>query len=123
LDIFGFVLQAKDAEVFATVSTAEAIDKASVWYPDVLICDVSLPGQNGYALLNELRGFQTDPSRNLATIAVTTLFRQQDYLKLYSQHLQSEDFQKYLPKPTDVDELVRVVAELARRIPQQMGCK
>jgi CheY-like chemotaxis protein len=114
LDIFSFVLQEKEAEIFGTTSIAEAIAKASIWYPDILICNISLPGQDGYALLHELRGLQTDSARNLSAIAVTTLLRQQDSLKLLSQNFPSEGFQKYLPKPTDVYELVAVVAELAK---------
>ncbi|MBW4459097.1 MAG: response regulator [Nodosilinea sp. WJT8-NPBG4] len=114
LDIFSFVLQAKGAEVFGTTSTTEAIDKATTWYPDVLICDISLPGQDGYALVEELRSLQTDPDKFLSAIAVTTLLKQQDCLKLLSQNFQSESFQRYLPKPTDVYELVAAVAELAR---------
>ncbi|MBE9157238.1 response regulator [Nodosilinea sp. LEGE 06152] len=114
LDIFGFVLQEKEAEVFGTTSAAEATAKASTWYPDILICNISLPGQDGYALLHELRGLQTNSSRNLTAIAVTTLLRHQDCLKLLSHSFQSKGFQKYLPKPTDVYELVTVVAELAK---------
>lgn len=115
LEIFRFVLQRKEAEVFGTTSTTEAIDKATTWYPDVLICDISLPGQDGYALVHELRGLQPDPDKFLYAIAVTTLLRQQDCLKLSSQNFQSASFQKYLSKPTDVYELVAVVAELTTR--------
>ncbi|MBD2115019.1 MULTISPECIES: response regulator [Cyanophyceae] len=114
LDIFSFVLQGREAEVFATTSTTEAIDKATNWYPDVLICDISLPGQDGYALVHELRSLQTDPDKFLCAIAVTTLLKQQDCLKLLSQNFRSESFEKYLPKPTDVYELVAAVAELTR---------
>lgn len=113
LEIFGFVLQEKEAEVFGTTSTTEAIAKASTWYPDILICDISLPGQDGYALVHELRGLQAGSARNLSAIAVTTLLRQQDSLKLLSQNFPLGGFQKYLPKPTDVYELVAVVADLA----------
>ncbi|MBD1875028.1 response regulator [Nodosilinea sp. FACHB-131] len=114
LDIFSFVLEKEEAEVFGTTSTTEAIDKATTWYPNILICDISLPGQDGYALVHELRGLQTNPDKFLSAIAVTTLLKQQDCLKLLPQNFQSESFQKYLPKPTDVYELVAAVAELAR---------
>ncbi|MBD1915115.1 MULTISPECIES: response regulator [Cyanophyceae] len=114
IDIFSFVLQKEEAEVFGTTSTVEAIDKATTWYPDVLICDISLPGQDGYALVHELRSLQTNPDKFLYAIAVTTLLRQQDCLKLSSQNFRADSFQKYLSKPTDVYELVAVVAELAR---------
>ena len=114
IDIFGLVLQEKEAEVFGTTSTAKAIAKASTWYPDILICNVSLPGKDGYALVRELRGLQTDPARNLLAIAVTTLLREQDCLNFLPQNFRSEGFQRYFPVPTDVYKLVTVVAELAR---------
>ena len=114
LDIFSFVLQKEEAEVFGTTSTVEAVDKATTWYPDVLICDISLPGQDGYALVHELRGLQTNPDKFLYAIAVTTLLRQQDCLKLSSQNFRADSFQKYLSKPTDIYELVAVVAQLTR---------
>lgn len=114
LDIFSFVLKEKEAEIFATTSTAEAIAKANTWYPDVLLCNISLPGQDGYALLHELRVLHAEPTRKLSAIAVTTLLGQQDSLKLLSQNFPSKGFQKYLPKPTDVYELVTVVEGLAR---------
>lgn len=123
LDIFSFVLQGKEAEVFGTTSTTEAIDKATTWYPNVLICDISLPGQDGYALVHELRSLQTDLDKFLSAIAVTTLLKQQDCLKLLSKSFQSESFQKYLPKPTDIYDLVAAVAELARLQTQINGAK
>lgn len=86
----------------------------SHWYPDVLVCNVRLPGQDGYTLVHKLRGLQTDPDKFLFAIAVTTLLKQQDCLKLLSGNFQLESFQKYLPKPTDIYELVAAVAELAR---------
>ncbi|NJR61738.1 MAG: response regulator [Cyanobacteria bacterium CRU_2_1] len=109
-DLLSFVLQEKGAEVIGAASTSEAISATTNWYPDVLICDICLPDEDGYTLLRKVRALEAEVGKQIPAIAITGLLREEDCPKIVS-----EGFQKYLPKPTDLDELVRVVAELVGR--------
>ena len=74
--------------------------------PDVLISDIRMPEENGYALMQSLRaaGIETP------AIALTAYARREDALEA-----QAAGFQIHLPKPVDPGRLIDVVARLASR--------
>jgi len=78
--------------------------------PDVLISDIGLPGEDGYALLRRLRTLDSSNNRQVPSLAVTAFAREEDRQKA----LQA-GFQEYLAKPIQAVELASVVAQLAGR--------
>jgi CheY-like chemotaxis protein len=71
--------------------------------PDVLVSDIRMPGEDGYALMRSLR------SAGIATpaIALTAYARHED-----ADHAREAGFQIHLPKPIDAGRLVDAVATL-----------
>jgi PAS domain S-box-containing protein len=97
----------------AEVETAESADAALAIIersaPTVLVTDIAMPEQDGYALLRRVRALP-DPHRGLPAIAVTAHARGEDRSRALSA-----GFQVYLSKPIEHARLVRAVSDLGRR--------
>jgi len=103
-------LQRCGAEVTATASAAEALASFDVAVPDVLVSDIGLPGQDGHALLREIRQRPREKGRETPALALTAFAAEEDRRKAAAA-----GFNEYLAKPAAPEELVAVVAALARR--------
>jgi CheY-like chemotaxis protein len=89
------------------VSNGEAgLLKARELEPDVIICDIGLPGElSGYAVSRALRD---DPDLARAYRIALTGYAQPDD----QQTAREAGFQAHLAKPADLDLLERLIAEL-----------
>src|SRR6185369_9237113 len=56
LDLFATVLRQAGAEVRTARSVREALELLATWEPDVIISDIEMPQENGYAFIRRLRG-------------------------------------------------------------------
>jgi PAS domain S-box-containing protein len=97
----------------AEVETAESADAALAIIersaPTVLVTDLAMPEQDGYALLRRVRALP-DPHRGLPAIAVTAHARAEDRSRALSA-----GFRVYLSKPVEHARFVRAVSDLGRR--------
>jgi CheY-like chemotaxis protein len=98
------------AEVITVSSGQEAIAAAKAVLPDLLICDICMPGMDGYATLENLRAMGADQGSQFPAIALTAFGRADDRIRA----LQS-GFQLHLAKPVDSSELVRNILDLVAR--------
>jgi PAS domain S-box-containing protein len=82
--------------------------------PDVLICDIGLPDEDGYGVLKRLRAIEAtrgaETSQRIPAIALTTMASQDDW-----GHARSAGFDMYVPKPIEPAELVTMIASLLRK--------
>ncbi|HXN15857.1 MAG TPA: response regulator [Usitatibacter sp.] len=70
--------------------------------PDVVLLDIRLPDVNGYEVARQLRA---DPStQNLQLVALTGFGRREDILRA-----RAAGFDEHITKPTDPEELARVI--------------
>jgi len=97
------VLEGEGATVLSASTAQEAIDRATAVRPDVLVADLSLPGQDGYELLRQLR--QMMPQ--IPALALTAYARATD-----RDRVLAAGFQKHVVKPVDPQELLQSIAEL-----------
>jgi len=102
------VLSKYHSEVRVAGCAADALATLQAWRPDVLVSDVSLPGEDGYALIGRVRALGPDAGGGTPAIALTGHARRDDRVRLISA-----GFQVYLTKPVDCSELVQMVASLA----------
>jgi len=83
--------------------------------PDVLVSDIAMPGEDGYSLMHKIRSREQQAgipaSERLPALALTALAQREDRLRTLAA-----GFQMHLAKPVSPDELVVVIATLARRI-------
>jgi CheY-like chemotaxis protein len=89
-------------------SAAEALDILAACDPQVLISDISMPGDDGYYLIEQVR-IAGRSALDLPAIALTAFARPEDRARALSR-----GFQAHLAKPVDVELLVTTIAGLAR---------
>ena len=98
----------------ATVSTAgsasEAMERILARRPDVLVCDLGMPGEDGYSLIRKLRVLEEGQEGTLPAIALTAYARWEDRTRAIRS-----GFQNHLAKPVEPAELLAMVGALARR--------
>jgi len=104
-------LEQYGALVVARASCAEAIQALQRFKPDVLISDIGMPLEDGYALIAKVRSKEIAQAEHIPAVALTAYAREQDRLRATEA-----GFDMHLPKPVEPGELVRVVANLAGRV-------
>jgi PAS domain S-box-containing protein len=98
------------AQVEAAGSAEEALDALRRHRPDVLVCDIGMPGQDGYELLTRVRALAAEDGGLVPAVALTAYARAEDRRRALAA-----GYQVHLPKPVDPDELIAVVARMAGR--------
>ena len=96
------VFQIVGAEVRAARSAREAKALVETWRPDVVVTDIGMPGEDGYALLRALR-----ESDQLPVIALTAYAREED-----RGRAEEAGFDAFVAKPVDPAVLRRAVADV-----------
>jgi PAS domain S-box-containing protein len=79
--------------------------------PEVVVCDIAMPGEDGYATLKRIRRWEAGhPSRGRRpAIALSAFTQREDRIRALA-----EGFQMHLTKPVAPAELVIVIASVAR---------
>jgi CheY-like chemotaxis protein len=103
-DVVRRFLLACDAVPALAASAAEAHEVLRQFKPDVILSDIGMPGQDGYAFMRAVR----ESGNTTPAVAVTAFARSEDRVK----SLQA-GFQTHLPKPVEPEELLAVIAGLA----------
>jgi PAS domain S-box-containing protein len=108
------MLERCGAEVIAMNSAREALEALESWRPDVLVADIGMPVEDGYALIRQVRALPKDKGGQTPALALTAYARTEDRVRALS-----EGYQLHLAKPVDRVELATVVASLANRVSAQ----
>ncbi len=101
----------------AVVTTAASGAEARVWLSeqsyDVLVCDISMPDEDGYAVIGQIRAREQEHgvpfARRLPAVALTALTRPEDRWQALSA-----GFQMHVAKPVELAELVVVISSLTQ---------
>ena len=89
-------------EVTVAYRGAEGLDKARAFKPDVVLCDIGLPGMDGYQVARAMRA--DDQLRKVQLIALTGYALPQDVAKA-----KEAGFDEHLAKPPSMEKLVEVL--------------
>jgi CheY-like chemotaxis protein len=108
LEALAEVLSQAGAEVRTASSVARAFDVLASWLPAVIVSDLGMPGEDGYALIRRLRERSAEQGGRIPAIALTAYARVEDRLEVLSA-----GFQMHVAKPIDPSELVAVIASAA----------
>jgi signal transduction histidine kinase len=111
LDSRGFVCQLLEnhgATVATSASTLEAVERFKHVRPDVLVSDIGMPDEDGYALIRQVRALASHEGGNTPAVALTAYVRAQD-----ANAALAAGYQRHVRKPVVVSELITAVAELA----------
>ncbi len=109
-DLIATSLERYGATVMTAASTEEALELIDDRQPNVLIGDIGMPDQDGYALIRQVRARPPQFGGRVPAIALTAYARQEDHDRALDA-----GFQLHLAKPIDDEELVEAVAWLAGR--------
>jgi signal transduction histidine kinase len=96
------------ADVISADTASEGLERVREWRPDLLVSDIGMPGQDGYALIRNVRALPAEQGGNTLALALTAYARVEDRLKVLSA-----GFQMHVPKPIEPAELIALVASLA----------
>jgi PAS domain S-box-containing protein len=103
------LFEERGAVVGTASSPAEALSMLRAERPDVLISDIGMPGEDGYALIRQVRALSPEDGGRTPAIALTAYARAEDRVKAVVA-----GFQHHLSKPIEPMELVVLVASLAQ---------
>jgi PAS domain S-box-containing protein len=79
--------------------------------PQVIVCDIAMPDEDGYATLKRIRAWETSrpPGARRPAIALSAFTQREDRIRALT-----EGFQMHLTKPVAPAELIIVIASVAR---------
>jgi signal transduction histidine kinase/ActR/RegA family two-component response regulator len=101
------LLEVHGAVVSAASSAAEAIARLEECRADVLVSDIGMPGEDGYALMSRIRASGA-PYARIPAIALTAYAAPDD-----ARRVALAGFHAHLPKPTEPAVLAALVANLS----------
>jgi PAS domain S-box-containing protein len=104
------LLEMAGATVSLAASGPEAMKQIVARRPDVLVCDIGMPEEDGYSFIRRLRTLEQSQESALPAVALSAYARSKDRTKAIRS-----GFQNHLAKPVEPTELVAVVRGLAGR--------
>ncbi len=103
------LLSSCGAEVRPSTSVAQALDILGEWTPHLLVSDIGMPGEDGYALIAKVRALE-DGRKRIPAIALTAHASVEDRVRVLSA-----GFQMHVSKPVEPAELLAAVANVRHR--------
>lgn len=110
-DLIATVLRQYGAQVRTANSANEAIEAIELLNPDVLVSDIGMPEQDGYALIRKVRQMEAETGGQIRAIALTAFARDEDRRKAIQA-----GFHVHVPKPVEPAKLATVVATLVGKL-------
>jgi PAS domain S-box-containing protein len=102
-DVVSTILASAGAEVRVAGSVAGAMEELVQWSPTVLVSDIGMPGEDGYALIRKVRALDGAVAR-IPAVALTAYTTADDRIRIFSS-----GFQGHVAKPVEPAELVAVI--------------
>jgi CheY-like chemotaxis protein len=103
------MLEQSGASATSAASAAEALAAIGHARPDMLLSDLGMPGEDGYALIRKVRALPTDAGGSTPAIAVSGFAGLED-----QQRALAAGFQVHLTKPVSVGQLLATITSLRR---------
>ena len=106
-EALGEMLTEAGMEVRAAESVATGLVMFQEFHPDVVLCDIAMPEQDGYLFIRTIRALTPAQGGDVPAVALTALAADTDRRRALE-----EGFQLHLVKPVDMDHLAGAVAHL-----------
>ena len=110
LGLIKTILEMRGASVTAAGSAAAAWGALEAAWPDLLLCDVGMPGEDGYSLIRRVRALGSERALALPSVALTAYAGESDRALALEA-----GFQLHVPKPVEPAALVSLIADLTGR--------
>ena len=96
------------ATVFTAADAVEGLSEMRARRPDVLLCDLEMPGESGFEMMQKVRALPSAEGGLTPAIALTAYARDEDRVRTLSV-----GFQRHISKPARPDEITKAIAALA----------
>lgn len=103
------VLELHRLHVKAVPSTTAALEVLESFRPDVLVCDIRMPGESGYDLIRQIRDWEAKTGGHLPAAAITA-YQDED-----AEESLKAGFEAHLHKLAQPHQWVAMIAKLAGR--------
>jgi PAS domain S-box-containing protein len=108
LDALELALAGAGADVRTANSVSRAVEILDEWRPGVIVSDIGMPEQDGFALIRRVRERPAELGGRVPAVALTAYARVEDRLRVLSA-----GFQMHVSKPIEPAELIAIVASAA----------
>ena len=109
-ELLSMVLSSAGASVTSAASAQDALESVRRARPHVLVSDIGMPGEDGFALISRVKALPPEEGGRTPAVALTAYATEEDRRRALSA-----GFSEHLPKPVEPAELVAAVAHLAGR--------
>ena len=103
------MLSLSGAEVRSAESAAMGMELFQQFRPDLLVCDIAMPDEDGYSLLGRIRALGPARGGDVPALALTALAGAEDRRRAFEA-----GFQLHMAKPVDIDRLVTALRTLLK---------
>jgi signal transduction histidine kinase/ActR/RegA family two-component response regulator len=101
------VISQSGAEVTACASAGEALETLKTWRPHILMSDIGMPGEDGYALIRQVRALPAERGGRTPAAALTAYARDEDRTRALAA-----GYQLHIAKPFSPGDLIAAVSDL-----------
>ena len=108
LELATAILTGAGAMVRVSASAADALASVRSWRPHVLVSDIEMPGEDGYALIQKVRALAPSEGGHTPAVALTAYGRTHDRVLALTA-----GYNMHVPKPVDPGELTAIIASVA----------
>jgi PAS domain S-box-containing protein len=110
-DFLAYALRSVGVKVTVAASVADALAVLTTETCDLVVSDLSMPAEDGYALVQRLRALDVAAGRQRPVLALSAHARADD-----RDRAMETGFDAYLVKPVEAEDLVAAVSRLLRRL-------
>jgi PAS domain S-box-containing protein len=110
LDLSAMILRRAGAQVRTASSAARAYELIDAWLPNIVLTDLTMPGEDGFMLASGLRTMFSERRAPVAVVAVTAYGTAESRARAIVA-----GFDLYLTKPVDPVNLAAAVADVIRK--------
>lgn len=109
--LFSIILKNFGADVCTAESVSEGLKMINEFKPDIVLSDISMPGEDGYSFIRKVRlEGAKDPRGNLLKIVALTAYVGESDVR----RILSEGFAAHIAKPVNRTELSEVIVNLIK---------
>ena len=110
-ELIGYLLETCGATVRQADSATAALAILRIDSHDLLISDIGMPDEDGYALIRAIRTLSEGVNRNIPAIALTAFARNED-----RERALTAGFNLHMAKPVDPSSLVQAIRDLGAHL-------
>lgn len=109
-DLFSLTFESDGVDIVTAASVSEALEVLADYEPDVVLCNIMMPHQDGYVFIRQVKERDAALGKQTLAIAVTGLAGERE-----RDRGLSAGFDQYLVKPVAPEDLICAVSALTGR--------